>query len=280
MPSFQTVPSFVTHDQIATGLALNLTQFSLSRVIGPALAGLLLITVGAVGCFAVSAASYMPFILVALWILPRKEMLAAARQVRAVHSAERIGSILREPYQGCALLTILATSALCGPLVIFCPLLVRDALHGDVGNFSIAVGSFGAGGLLGAIALLFVDPEHDRRRLICWSAGVFGLSVVLVSVNPWMWGLPPLLILAGLAMSISSTSANSLLQTSGSTDLRGLTVSLFMLAMRGGISLGGLAMGVSVNLLGIRHALLLNGVATVIIIPLIAVKWLAVARTR
>lgn len=167
MPSFQTiVPLIVTHDQIATGRALNSTQFNLSRVIGPALAGLLLITVGAAGCFALSAASYLPFILVALWILPPKEMLAAATQVRAVHSAERIGSILREPYQGCALLTILATSALCGPLVIFCPLLVRDALHGDVGNFSIAVGSFGAGGLLGAIALLFVDPEHDRRRLI------------------------------------------------------------------------------------------------------------------
>lgn len=83
-----------------------------------------------------------------------------------------------------------------------------------------------------------------------------------------------------LNIDIRSTSANSLLQTSGPTDLRGLTVSLLMFAMRGGISLGGLAMGVSVNLLGIRHALLLNGVATVIIIPLIAVKWLAVVRTR
>jgi hypothetical protein len=99
MPSFQTiVPSIVTYEQIATGLALNSAQFNLSRVIGPAPAGFLLITVGAVGCFGVSAASYVPFIMEGLWILPRKKMLAAAKQVRAVHSPVRIGSILREPY--------------------------------------------------------------------------------------------------------------------------------------------------------------------------------------
>src|ERR1039457_5233337 len=73
MPSFQSiVPSIVEHEQIASGLALNSTQFNLSRILGPALAGVLLVSVGAVGCFAVSAASYVPFIVVALWILPRR----------------------------------------------------------------------------------------------------------------------------------------------------------------------------------------------------------------
>ncbi len=72
MPSFQTiVPSIVKKEQIASGLALNSTQFNLSRMLGPALAGLLMAGVGAIGCFVVSAASYIPFIMVALWILPR-----------------------------------------------------------------------------------------------------------------------------------------------------------------------------------------------------------------
>ncbi len=72
MPSFQSiVPTIVEKQQIPTGIALNSTQFNLSRILGPAVAGLLMAGVGAAGAFAVSAASYLPFILVAVWILPR-----------------------------------------------------------------------------------------------------------------------------------------------------------------------------------------------------------------
>ena len=61
MPSFQSiVPSIVARDQLSAGLALNSTQFNLSRILGPAIAGLLLVGMGAIGCFAVSAASYPP----------------------------------------------------------------------------------------------------------------------------------------------------------------------------------------------------------------------------
>ncbi len=57
MPSFQSiVPSIVEPKQISFGLALNSTQFNLSRILGPVIAGILLVSVGAVGCFAVSAA--------------------------------------------------------------------------------------------------------------------------------------------------------------------------------------------------------------------------------
>src|SRR5579871_3141042 len=72
MPSFQSiVPTIVTRCQIAPALALSATQFNLSRVLGPALAGVLMASLGAVGCFSVNTLSYLPFIWVALWILPR-----------------------------------------------------------------------------------------------------------------------------------------------------------------------------------------------------------------
>ena len=72
MPSFQSiVPSIVKHDEIPAGLALNATQFSLSRILGPSIAGLLMSSLGTVACFVLSAALYVPFIGVALWFLPR-----------------------------------------------------------------------------------------------------------------------------------------------------------------------------------------------------------------
>jgi MFS family permease len=276
MPSFQSiVPSIVERDQIATGIALNSTQFNLSRILGPALAGILMTGVGAVGCFAVSAASYVPFILVALWVLPRGKNVPVADQLfDRRHPFGGVLEVAREPNLRAALLTVLVTSSLCGPLITFCPVLVRDALSGDVSDFSIAIGAFGVGGLLGAFGLLFIDSARDRRPLTTWFALAYGATVIAAALSPWIWGLSAVLVLAGMSMTVSNTSANSLLQATAPERIRGQSVSLYMLAMRGGVSIGSLLTGVSVHLLGIRHALLVNGTVAVIVHVVIGRKWL------
>jgi MFS family permease len=276
MPSFQSiVPSIVERKQIASGLALNSTQFNLSRILGPAIAGILLVSVGAVGCFAVSAVSYVPFIVVALWILPRQAATPTAdRPYDHHHLFANVLKIARVPYLRGALVTVFLTSLLCAQIVTFSPVLVKDAFHGDAGHFSIAVGAFGVGGLLGAIMLLFIDINHDRRRLTSWFAGAYGVVLGLVALNPWFWGLPALLVVAGIAMSVSNISANTLLQANTPSQLRGETVSLYMLAMRGGLSIGSLLTGVSVSLLGVRHALLINGALAVAAQVVVGREWL------
>ena len=276
MPSFQSiVPSIVEHKQIASGLALNSTQFNLSRILGPAIAGILLVSVGAVGCFAVSAASYIPFIVVALWILPRRIATSpaedATNQRHIFADALKIGRI---PYLRGALLTVFLTSLLCAQIVTFSPILVKDAFHGDASHFSIAVGAFGVGGLLGAIGLLFLDVSRDRRGLSSWFAGAYGVVLVFAAINPWFWGLPVLLVAGGMAMSVSNISSNTLIQASSPAHLRGQTVSLYMLAMRGGLSIGSLLTGVSVSLLGVKHALLINGVVAVVAQVFVGRQWL------
>jgi MFS family permease len=264
MPSFQTiVPSIVEPDRIPAALALNATQFNLSRIIGPAIAGIVMAGVGAVGCFALNAVSYLPFIWVALWVLPRGNPVAAVEGERG-HFFAGIAEILRTPHLRGALLTVLLSSTLCGPLIVFCPVLVKNVLHGDVKDFSLSIGAFGIGGLLGAVALLGVAAGRDRRRLSSWFALTYGLLVIAVALNPWFWGLPVLLALAGLAMTVTDTSANSLLQASAVPDLRGETISLYMLALRGGVSVGSLVTGASVSLLGARQALLINGLIAVV----------------
>jgi MFS family permease len=282
MPSFQSiVPSIVPRDKIASGLALNATQFNLSRILGPALAGVLMVSVGAVGCFAVSAASYLPFIAVALWILPH----AAAHGVRApsaggTHLLSGVREVIKAPQLRAALLTVFVTSILCGPLITFAPVLVKNVFHGGAGEFSMAVGAFGVGGLLGAGALLFVASTTDRGRLGSWFAVGCGGVTLLVALSPWAVALPALLVFAGLTMSVSNTAANTLVQSIAPVALRGQTVSLYMLAVRGGMSLGGLLTGVSISWIGVRHALLVNGALAVALQLLIARGWWRRAGSR
>lgn len=282
MPSFQSiVPSIVKREQIPSAIALNSTQFNLSRILGPAIAGVLMTSVGAAGAFAVSAASYVPFIVVAMWVLPRVVASASLRQgLDHRKLVAGVGEILHEPLLRGALLTVLTSALLCAPLITFCPVLVKEVLQGDVGQFSITMGAFGIGGLLGAIGLLAVDPAKDRRPLSSAFALAFGGVVVLAALNRWSWGLPLLFALAGACMTASNASANALLQSAAPERIRGQTVSLFMLAMRGGLALGALVTGLSVSFLGVREALVINGVLAVLAHTAVRRQWLRLPLPR
>ena len=275
MPSYQTIaPSIVRHDQIGTAIALNASQFNLSRILGPTLAGILMASIGAIGCFLANALSYVPFIAVALWILPPGRSVPRQNERLDRHSLFLgLRRVLTTPHMRGALLTTLTTSLMCGPLVILCPVLVRDILGGDASEFSLAIGAFGVGGLLGALALLGFEAEHDGRKLSTGFAAVSGGMTALAAINPWAHILPLLLMLAGFSMAVSNTSANSLLQATAPSRLRGRTVSLYMLAMRGGLSIGGLLSGMSADILGVRYALLVNGVLAFVAHVVIGRQW-------
>ena len=228
-------------------------------------------SVGAIGCFAVNAASYVPFIGVALLILPRgKTARDTPDSFDVRHPYAGFQAITRLPRLRGALLITFFSGLLCGPIVTFCPVLVRDVFHGDAGQFSLTVGAFGFGGVVGAMGLLAVDAKLDRRRLSSWFAVAFGLSLVAAAGAPWFSMLVAILVLAGISMSITNISANTVVQTSTTPELSGQAVSLYMLAMRGGGALGSVATGFSVNLLGIREALVINGALAILVQALIA----------
>jgi MFS family permease len=275
MPSFQSiVPSIVRRDQIGAGLALNATQFSLSRILGPSIAGVLMSSVGAMACFVVSAASYVPFIGVALWILPsRTPPPPGADAPPRSRLIAGVGDILRQRHLRGALFSVLATGMLCGPLITFTPVLVKTVFQGTAGQFSAAVVAFGVGGLLGAAALLAVPAGVDRRRVSSGSAIAQGALLIVTALNPSFWTLLPLLALAGASLTVGNTAANSLLQATASPHLLGRTVSLYMLAIRGGMAVGALLTGAAVSLLGVQHALLLNGIAAVVVQAAVARMW-------
>lgn len=280
MPSFQSiVPSLVRHEDVGRGLALNSTQFNLSRVLGPTLAGVLMSSAGAVACFVVSAVSYVPFIGVALWILPRWTPAPSRVDQPSTqrHLLRGIGGILREPHRRGALLTVFATGVLCAPLITFTPVLVKEVFHGGAVRFSVALVAFGAGGLLGAAGLLSTPTSVDLRRLSAGFAIAYGLVLVTVALNPWSWALLPLLVMAGASTTISNTAANSLLQATASPQMLGRTVSLYMLAIRGGASIGALLTGLAISVFGVRHALLLDGVVAVAVQAALARMWFQAA---
>ena len=137
---------------------------------------------GSIACFALNAASYVPFIWVALWILPRGKPQAIGSTIRERKSLfNGIRRVVQTRHLRVALLTVFLTSALCGPMTVFSPVHIKQVLHVGASDFSIAMSAFGAGGPLGAIALLGIDPSYDRRK-----TSVLGLQ----SDMEYFWSLP------------------------------------------------------------------------------------------
>jgi len=266
MPSFQSiVPSIVARQKIPTALALNATQFNLSRLLGPALAGLLMASIGPAACFAANALSYVPFIAVAVWILPSRARGGPFRIAQGGSAARSVaasvGAALRIPAVRETLLTVFTTGLLCGPLITFCPVLVKEVHGGGAGAFSLALALFGAGGLAGAGGLLFAGPGTDRGRICRVFAIAYAASTVTAGLSPWAWSVAPVMAAAGIAMTVSNTSANSRLQDAAPAALLGQSVSLYMLAIRGGTSLGNMLTGFGVEWLGARETFMLDGLA-------------------
>ena len=272
MPSFQSlIPSIVSKKELAPAIALNSIQFNLSRVLGPAIAGIVMLKYGPLWCFGGNALSYIPFFLSVYWLYPRFKDDAHEKPKDGFK--DTVKSILQRRSIAGALLSVFITSFFCSPIITFSPVIVREVLHSNVEKFGNVMTAFGIGGLLGPL-LLFLAMRRISPPILSFIAAIcYGAFVAAATNVTAIWQLGALLIGCGFLLTVANTSANTFLQSSAENSQRGQMSSLFMLAMRGGLSLGNLMTGVVVSLWDVQHALLLNGVLAVAIQVLILLKF-------
>lgn len=265
MPAFSSlIPSIVSGDDLKPALALNSMQFNLSRVMGPAIAGLVMTKYGFLWCFGANSASYIPFFLSIYWLRPsaKTPVPEAAGQLNPASVIDGVKDIIRNRKAGWALLSVLCTGLFCGPLITFSPLIVKDVLHADVGQFGGVLTAFGVGGMLGPL-LILAATRLDPIKMSLTAALVFGLFIAAAAEVGAVWQLAMVLVGSGFLLTVANTSANTFLQSQANDQNRGETASLFMLAMRGGLSLGNLATGTIISLSSIRLALIMNGLLVI-----------------
>ncbi len=169
-----------------------------------------------------------------------------------------------------ALLTVALNGLFCTALVTFAPVLVRDTFHRESGAFGGSLSVFGLGGILGAGAVLFVVQNRSRQKLSAAASLLAGLVTIAVAVAPTFAVFVGLFFVVGAAMVTTNAAANSVLQSSVHSELRGRIGSLYALALRGSTAIGSIVTGLLVSRIGMREGLLINGVLAVA-----AQSWLA-----
>ena len=262
MPAFQSiVPSLVDKNNVSKAVALNSIQFNLSRILGPALAGIMIASYGAVVCYGANLISFIPFFMSLYFIYPKNTFQHLVKG--AIHSPRLLDFkifLTNTNYQN-PLLTVLVNGIFCNPLLIFCPVLIKDLFHSGVKELGWAMTSFGIGGILGGV-LFSTLPQSIINKLSFanLTAAFLGIVVIAIAFNSNLIAFYVLLFAAGTLLTLTNTSSNTNLQNS-ITDLeRGRIISLFQMALHVGISIGSLLTGLLSSSIGIKAIFILNGI--------------------
>ncbi len=246
-----TISSLVPREAVHAAVSLNSAGFNLARVIGPAIAGALLVSSsGAVACFAVNAVTFaVPL------VLTRRLPSASAgtrndgATVRAGIGYARRSAPLRRLIVGCAVFTFCAA-----PLTILAPAYAH-ALGGGPGTLGLVLAGFGLGAAIGAIAVVWLGDRFGRHRVI--SGGMLAFAVLggaaALAPGP-IWGAV-LCACAGAAWLGVFASTNASIQLITPDAIRGRMLSLYLWALVGPMAIAGVVVGVVAGPLGIRGAL-------------------------
>jgi MFS family permease len=245
-------------EYLRNAVSLNSVLVNTARVIGPAVAGILIATVGEGICFLVNAASFVA-VVASLAAMDRAALAPTERTPRARGQLrEGIRYVRATPELAVPLLMMAAAGCLTYEFQVSLPVMASRGLHAGASGFGFMTAAMGVGAVLGGL-LVAARGKTGLRPLVLAATG-FAIALALATLAP---GLP--LELAALALvgggSISFMSmGNSTLQLTAAPEMRGRVMSLWFVAFQGSTPIGGPVVGWLMAVLGARAGL---GLATV-----------------
>lgn len=253
----------VGREDLINAIALNSSMFNGARIVGPAIAGLLVAAVGEGWCFFGNAISYIAVItgllMMKINIVIRPKVGSAISNIK-----EGFGFVLKtKPIL--ALLLLLGLVSLMGmPFAVLMPIFADKILGGDSSTLGYLMGASGIGALIAALVLASRKEVFGLGRWVALASGGLGLSLILFSFSNVFWLSALLLIPVGFSMMTQMSSSNTLIQAMVPDELRGCVMSVYSMMFMGMAPLGALMAGSLAGILGAQYTVALGGVACIV----------------
>lgn len=262
----------VDKDLLMSAVALNASVYNGAAVIGPSLAGLVLLRVGAAGCFLLNAFSFLAvlFALAAISIEKtnhgRVSLIFASRNKSFTTSLREFGS-LRHQSAILAVLGIAAATSLLGrPYLLLMPAFAREVQHVGPQGLGLMVAASGLGSLIGALLLASLRSSKRLEHLLLITGVCFGISLAIFALVSNFLLVSLVLICCGAGATMTMMVANTLLQTSAPSAMKGRVMSLYTLIAAGFTPLGAfIVTGISAKI-GLEDATILAGIGVTIVV--------------
>jgi MFS family permease len=247
---------------LPNAVALNAGLFNGSRVIGPAIAGVVIALAGTGICFVINAFSFLA-VLAALASLRQEELHSVVRDpsARIVEGMRRALRFVRHDPQLRAVLGVVTIVSTIGfNFHVLVPLLAADTLHVGPEGFGLLSASFGLGALVGAL----VTATFREASWRLFATGATGFGVLALALAPVKDAVPAgiLLFAVGISFTLFTANANALVQLGAPDHLRGRMIGLYLFAFVGLAPVGGLLTGWLADLGGTQLAFAVAGVTS------------------
>ena len=252
----------VGREDLMNAIALNSSMFNGARVVGPAIAGILVASIGEGWCFFANAVSFIAVIagLLMMKIPPRKHEQHARMVEHIVEGfqfAQRTAPVRN-------LLYLVGLISLAGvPYTVLMPIFADRILHGGAWGLGILMGATGVGAVLGALTLASRTGVRGLGRIAAFSGAGFGASLVIFAFSRNFIFSLVILVPTGFTLMTQMACANTLIQAMVPDRLRGRMMALYSMMFMGMAPLGALFGGIVADWIGAPWAVAIGGMACV-----------------
>jgi MFS family permease len=257
--------SFVTEmvpaEDIPNAVVLYSIIVNISRIFGPALAGLLIVTLGYGWCFTIDASTYLA-VLFCLFIMRPAELHRRPPKPRTKGEVrEGLRYVRSMPLLWISLIMLIAIQMLAYNFTVTLPLFVTDALH-STGVFTILYSVFGFGAVVSA--LIVAHRSLVRMRHIIFGAVALGFAMLILAFVPGVWAAVPAMFLVGMASILYLTATTAIVQVEAKPEMHGRVLSLQTVVLGGSALIGGPVLGWIADTMGGRAPIILGAIVCLI----------------
>ena len=261
MPGRQAFTVQMVEDRADLGnaIALNSSMVNAARLVGPALAGMVISWVGEGWCFLIDGLSYFA-VIVSLEMM-RVKPLAVKRQTATMIEQMREGWDYVRGFRPIrTVLLLFAILSLMGwPYAVLLPIFAGQVLHGGAHTLGWLTGASGVGALGAALALAVRKSVVGLTRLIQIAAAAFGVGLILFGMSHALWLSLLLMPVVGYGMMTGLAASNTIIQTLVPEAMRGRVMSYYTMAFVGMAPFGSLLAGGLAHWIGAPHTVMLTG---------------------
>jgi len=253
----------VGREDLMNAIALNSSMFNGARIIGPAVAGIVVAWVGEGWCFFANAVSYIAVIAGLLMMKITHPVNLANEGSPIEHILEGFRFVARAaPLR--SLLLLLGLVSLVGmPYSVLMPVFASQILHGGAKELGWLMGATGVGALLGALSLAARVGLRGLGKVIAMCAGGFGVSLIVFAASQMFWLSLILLLPVGFTMMVQMASTNTLLQSMVADQMRGRVVALYTMMFMGVAPFGAFFAGALAHRIGAPWTVAIGGAACI-----------------
>ena len=246
-------------EDLSNAIAINSSMAQGARLIGPAIAGVVIAFVGEGGCFLVDGLSY--FAVIASLVMMRIKPVEIRRKVGGMMAQMREGwDYVRGARKIRTILILFAVVSLMGySYSVLMPLFAGEVFGGNAATLGWLTGATGAGAVASALSLAVRKSVKGLTRMVQISSATLGVGLILFGMSQALWLSLVLMMFVGFGLMQCASASNTIIQSLVTDDMRARVMSYYTMAFFGASPFGSLFAGALANRIGAPHTVMVAG---------------------